>query len=142
MRTAGPTWETWPLRRSPGRGVLGGVIVLASVVGAWWWSQSFALTGLALVVLVASTASFFFPTRYALSPDGVEIARPWGRRQRPWSDFRRVRVRGQWLTLTPFERDTWLEEFRGVTMPVPSEQPEVRGYVEEMVGPETRLAGS
>jgi hypothetical protein len=134
----GPEWESWPVRRSPARGLLAAAVIVGSAWGTWAWTGSAALTGFALVVLLVATGSFFFPTHYRLTRDGVEIERPWRRQSRPWQDFRGIRRGGNLVVLSPFERESWLDGFRGVTLLLPEERGEVLDYVEEMVGKEAR----
>ena len=138
MTGDGPAWEAWPVRRDPARGLLAAVIIAGSVWGTWAWTESAALTGLALVVLGVATGAFFFPTRYRLTREGVEIERPWRRQSRPWRDFRGIRAGGDLVVLSPFERPSWLDGFRGVTLLLPEERGEVLEYVEAMVGKEAR----
>jgi hypothetical protein len=89
---------------------------------------------LAFVFLVVTTGTFFFPTRYRLTPEGVEIVRPWRRWSRPWQDFRGIRAGESLVVLSPFERESWLDGFRGVTLLLSENRGEVLEYVEEMVG--------
>ena len=138
MNPEGPTWEAWPVRRNPARGVLAAVVIAGSVWGTWAWTGSVALTGVALVVLGVATGTFFFPTHYRLTQEGVEIERPWRRQCRPWKDFRGIRHGGDLVVLSPFARESWLDGFRGVTLLLPEERGEVLEYVEAMVGKEAR----
>jgi len=132
-------WEAWPLRRSPGRGVLAAVIVAGSVWGVSTWTSNPWLTAFAVAVLGVSVAPFFVRTGYRLSDEGVEIRKPWRRRNRPWDDFRGVLAGRDLVVLSPFERRTWLEAIRGETLLLEDNRGEVLDYVEEMVG---RKAGS
>ena len=138
MSLAGPAWEMWPLKKQPARGVFAAVVIVGSVIGAWSWTESAALTGMAAAVLIVTTSRFFFPTRYRLSAEGVEIGRPWRTQRRPWADFRGIRRAPGQLVLSPFERPTWLDAFRGETLLLPGDRGEVLKYVEAMVGPEAR----
>jgi hypothetical protein len=114
--------------------VLAAVVVVGSAWGVASWTGDAWLTGLALVVLGMAVQPFFVPTNYRLSPDGVEVRRPWSRRSRPWADFRRVLAGTDLVLLTPFERRTWLDNIRGETLLLDGNRGEVLEYVEEMVG--------
>lgn len=128
------TWRAWPARRNPAKGVLALLVVAGSLWGVIAWTGDPWMTAFAAAVLAVSVAPFFVPTEYRLSPEGVEIHRPWRTKRRSWSDFRQVLRGGDLLVLTPFERRTWLETIRGETLLTEGNRGDVLEYVEEMVG--------
>ena len=130
-------WRAWPLRRRPGRGALGALLVVGTCWGVADWSRDAWLTVLAVVVLAFSVGPFFVPTAYRLSSTGVEIRRPWRTWRRPWKDFRGVRSNRDLVVLSPFARWSWLDGIRGETLFVEDNRGEVLAYVERMVGKET-----
>lgn len=108
-------------------------VIAASAWAVADWSSDPALTVLAVIVLVVPLVPFFVPTGYLLTPEGVEIRRPWKTRRRSWQDFRTVRTGGDLLLLSPFERRTWLERIRGEVLVLEDNRGEVLEYVESMV---------
>jgi hypothetical protein len=112
----------------------------ALVVGTVWgvadWTGDTWLTMFAVIVLVFAVAPFFVPTAFRLTPDGVEVRRPWRSWRRPWSDFRAVRSDRDLIVLSPFERRSWLDAIRGETLFLGENRGEVLAYVETMVGGE------
>ena len=127
-------WRAWPARRRPGRGVLALLVVAGAVWGTWSWTEDAWLTMLAAAVPLAATSSFFVPTSYRLNRDGVEIARPWRSGRRSWDSFRAVRRGREMIVLSPFERPSWLDSFRGEALFLEGGPKEVLEYVEGMVG--------
>ncbi|MDP6461911.1 MAG: hypothetical protein QGH59_09030, partial [Gemmatimonadota bacterium] len=124
-------WRAWPLARRPAAGAFA-LLASALCVGVVARvSVDRLLTVLSAVVLFASFAPFFFPTRYRLDGKGVEIARPWRTWSRPWSDFRRVRIDRRVLLLSPYHRDTWRDSFRGETLLLEDNGEEVKRFAEE-----------
>lgn len=113
----------------------------ALVVGTVWgvadWTGDTWLTMLAGIVLVFAVAPFFVRTVFRLTPEGVEIRRPWRTWRRPWRDFRAVRSDRELLVLSPFVRRSWLDAIRGETLFLSENRGEVLEYVEAMVGTET-----
>jgi hypothetical protein len=132
------TWRAWPFRRHPLRGLLGIGLVVGSAWGTADWTGDVRLAGLAAIILLVATGPFYVPTRYRLSADGVEIARPWRSWHRPWSHFRSVRRGGELVVLSPFTGPSWLESFRGEKLFLEGDPEGVIEYVEEMVGKEAR----
>jgi hypothetical protein len=135
-------WRAWPARRHPAKALLAAAVVAGSVWGVTGWTGDPWMTAFAGAVLVVSVASFFVPTEYRLSEQGVEIHRPWRTKRRSWTDFRQVLRGGDVILLTPFERRSWLESIRGETLLTEGNRGEVLEYVEEMVGGKAGSRGS
>ena len=109
-------WYVHPLALSPGRGALvalwmAGFTALVgwSFASAWW-------AAFALVVMAASTAGFWFPTRYEVDADGVGWRRLGGGRRRCWEDLRRFEEWPGGVLLSPFARPTVLDRVRGLEL--------------------------
>ena len=64
-------------------------------------------------LLTASLSRYFLPTRYKLSATGACISRPGVRRQVPWAQVRRFSVHPDGIFLSPFDRPSRLDAFRG-----------------------------
>ena len=126
-------WTAWPFRRRPVRGIAAAAFVVACVWGVAATTGDAWLTGLAVVVLVVSVAPFFVPTTFRLTPEGVQIRRPWRTWSRPWGDFRSVRSDRELVVLSPFVRRSWLDAIRGETLFLNENRGEVLEYVDAMV---------
>ncbi len=116
MRLSGETldWKVHPFRerRNLGIGILIGIVLFSALAGlwgrAWFWSV------FCFIVLFLSLESFFFPTRFILEEEKLVVVRRFSRSERPWKIFRRCRVDGQGVTLSPFTKATWLEAYRAI----------------------------
>lgn len=107
------SWTAHPARRRP-RDVALVAAVLFITSGAVLLSfRSLFLTGLAVVIVLASVAAFLFPTHYRLSDAGVEERRLGMRRTRRWQDLRRVQIGPGAALVSPFARPSWLDRHRG-----------------------------
>ncbi len=120
--------------RSPARAAL--AIVFMLLVG--WTLQSLFHTGLftiAAVLLVwGQVASFFIPTTYTLTENGVKVKGLVNRREKDWSDFRTYLVDRNGVLLSPFVERTRLERFRGLSLQFHGNRDEVVAYVERILG--------
>jgi hypothetical protein len=124
-------WRAWPLRRRPVLGAAATVVAAGTVAGVWSWTGSLFLCMLATGILAAAAGPFFVPTRYRLTPDGLEVARLFFARRRAWGEFRAVHRDREAIVLTPSRGRAWLP--RSETLFVEGNGDEVRAYVEEMV---------
>lgn len=108
------SWRTHPMKDDAPRSYAVLVALLALSVlmnwtfGGWLWSV------LAAALLMTSLGRYFLPTAYRLTAEGVEV-RFLGRRvRRPWTSFRNLYPHPMGLHLSPFERPSALDPFRGL----------------------------
>ncbi|MGD8237000.1 MAG: hypothetical protein PVH68_00485 [Armatimonadota bacterium] len=69
---------------------------------------------LSALVLVGALASFFLPTTYTLSDEGVAVRGLFGTTRREWGALRSHRADAQGVLLSPFSRPSRLDSFRGI----------------------------
>ncbi len=126
-------WRAWPLRQRPVLGAVAALFGLGTVWGVWSWTASAFLALFAVVVLAISLGPFFVPTRYRLTPEGLEVVRWLRARHRSWGEFRSVHRAGEAIVLSPaaVARRWW--PVREETLFLNGNDDEVRAYVEEMV---------
>lgn len=65
------------------------------------------------VVLLISLYPFYVKTEYEASTEGIKIKRPFYRKKRRWSEFRRIKEYENGVLLSPYKKDSFLENFRG-----------------------------
>ncbi|MBK9071225.1 MAG: hypothetical protein IPL79_09530 [Myxococcales bacterium] len=107
-------WTAHPARRRPHHVALLIAITLFAAYAVLVALQSFFLCGLAIAILLASTASFWLPTHYQLDGEGVRERR-WGRRRRrSWAQIRRLVIGPQAALISPFARPHPLDRMRGL----------------------------
>jgi hypothetical protein len=127
-------WTAWPLRHRPRRGVLAGVLVVATVWGIWDLTRDPWLSSVSATILAVAVTPFFVPTGYRLSASGIEIHRPWSTRRLGWERYRGARANRNLVVLSPSRKTSWLDQVRGETLFFEGNRREVLEYVERMVG--------
>lgn len=127
-------WTCHPLR-SESRLRSASLCALLAVcsAAAWIGLDGFAYGLLALLVLAASVSSYLLPTRYALDGSALRRTHLLRTREWPWSAFRRVDRHGDGLFLSPFDRGSRLDSFRGVFLPLGRNRSEVTAFVRARV---------
>lgn len=125
-------WRAWPLLRRPVLGGIALVVAAGTLAGVWSWTGSVGISALAVVTLAFAVGPFFVPTRYRLTPEGLEIARLFVTRRRAWSDFGFVHRDRDAVLLVPASRTAWIPG-RSVTLFLEGNGDEVGAYVEQMV---------
>jgi hypothetical protein len=105
-------WRIHPLMENAWRSALLIVIIVASLVGVWFWG----FPGLVIpgaLLLVVSVAPYLFPTRYRVTRSGIEIVFLGVRNFRGWEDFRNFYPHDVGVHLSTFKKLNALDSFRG-----------------------------
>lgn len=122
-------WRSCPLKDDLPRSlVLVGVYVgLCALVGVAFGGAGYAL--LSAVLLGASLARYFLPTDFELDEHGVTVRFLRQARKVPWSRVRRVSVQRAGVYLSPFEKASRLDSFRGTFLRFADNSDEVVSFV-------------
>jgi hypothetical protein len=127
-------WRVHPASRRPATAVaVLGVVGLAS-----FWSARVGGHGVwgvtAATFLIATVASFLFPTRYRLTDEGVEVRLLGARRRRAWAGLHVVAEGGEGLLLSPSRRRGIFDPVRTILLRYEGNAAQVRRFVEERIG--------
>lgn len=129
------SWVSHPLKRSLGKSALAISSVLVSVIFGAWYMQSYLFGALAGLVLFASLAKFFLPTRYTFSEEGVTVKTTTQTYTRPWTMFRSFYTDRNGVLLSPFIGPSRLENFRGLYLTFADNRERVLRYIKAHVIP-------
>ena len=123
------SWRSWPLVDEwPASLAKAAVVaVMCAAAGLAFGGVEYGL--LAAAFLVLSLARFFLPSRFVLDAQGVSRRSPGGRGQLAWASVRRVVVGQAGVFLSPFEKLSRLDSFRGVFVPFAGNAAEVTEFV-------------
>ncbi|MGE5179403.1 MAG: hypothetical protein ACM3PF_09945 [Bacteroidota bacterium] len=131
-------WSVWPARGRPlaAAVLLAGAAVLGLLVAKG--TQDRVLGVAAPLFVLVSVSSFLLPTRYRLTPDAVEVRSLGVVRARPWSEMKRFEQDDAGLFLSPFEKRSWLDAYRGVRLTLGGNRDQVVAFVQARVAPAQR----
>lgn len=107
-------WSTHPVKKKASISILVVVFLLVIWLVVYLTTSSLFLTFLSVVIMLVSLSSFFLPTYYELDQDKIRIRYFFTRREREWSAFRSFYVDRNGVLLSPFQRPSRLENFRGI----------------------------
>jgi hypothetical protein len=88
---------------------------------------------LAAVLLGGSLARYFVPTDVELDEQGATLRFLGQSRRVPWSEVRRVEIGRNGVHLSPFERPSRLDSFRGTFLRFAGNAEEVASFVQRQV---------
>jgi len=127
-------WTTHPLRRKPLAAALVTIFILVVGFAVLISTDSKAFGTLALVVLFASLAKFYFPTRYRLTDKRVTIKSTTQTIHKNWSQFRSFYPDRNGVLLSPFVQPSRLENFRGAYLIFENNKDEVLRFIKDHIG--------
>jgi hypothetical protein len=108
------SWTAHPARRRPRELALVVAVVSTTAAAILISFQSALLAALSAVILVVAVAPFLLPTRYTITDEGIAAERAFVRRERRFSELRRLEVGPRAALVSPFRRPHLLDRRRGL----------------------------
>jgi hypothetical protein len=126
-------WSTHPIKRSAKISIL--VILLLFVIWLLVYLTTFSplLTVLSVVIMLGSLSPFFLPTYYELDEKKVRVRFFFNTKEKEWTTFRSFYVDKNGVLLSPFERPSRLENFRGFYVRFNQNKEEVVDFVKSRI---------
>lgn len=127
-------WTSHPLRRKPVAATIVSIFILVVSMVVYSTTMSKAFGVLALVVLFASLARFYFPTTYRLTGKRITVKTVTQTLHKDWSQYRTCYPDKNGILLSPFTRPSRLESFRGIYLIFSANKQEVVSFVKGHIG--------
>jgi hypothetical protein len=127
-------WLAHPVRRKPLVSVAVTILIFVAAAIVFFSTNSMAFTLLALVVLAASLAKFYFPTRYRMTEKRLIVKTTTQTLSKEWKLYRNFYPDRNGILLSPFARQTRLENFRGLYILFSDNKDEVTAFVKRRLG--------
>lgn len=126
-------WSIHPVKRSTKISIL--VILFLLVVWFLVYLTTFSLllTILSLVIMLGSLSPFFLPTYYELDNKKIKVKFFFNTKEKQWSMFRSFYVDKKGVLLSPFEKPSRLENFRGLYVRFNQNKEEVVDFVSSKI---------
>ena len=123
-------WSVWPARDRPWAAavLLASLLVLGVLIAEGTGDRVLGVAAPAFILV--SVGSFIARTHYRLTSESIEVRTLGVSRARPWGEMRRATVDRGGIFLSPFEKRTWLEAYRGVRLPFGGNRDQVVAFVE------------
>jgi hypothetical protein len=127
------TWTSLPFRIGGKKNIVAIAVPVAlwAIVlvlwGVWWFVISLILIG-------GSILPYYLPTTYVLSEKGISVRSLFTRQNRKWADYRSFYVDEHGVLLSPFNKPSRLENFRGVYLRFHKNGEEVVAFVKQKLG--------
>ncbi len=126
-------WIDHPLKKSK-RNLFIVIIALILVpVIVFVATNSLFFVLLSIIFLLGSLSTFFLPTTYELSENGIKVKFFFNTRQMEWGKYRSFYVDKNGVLLSPFEKPSRLENFRGIYLRFNQNKDEVINFIKSKI---------
>jgi hypothetical protein len=113
-------WKVHPIKGDFKKSLFLIILIIFISILVFISFDSILLGLLGLFLLVFSMRQFFLPTYYILNQEGVIVRFAGLTTKRKWSYFKRFFVDKNGILLSPFDKKSALENFRGIYLIVPN----------------------
>lgn len=110
------SWRFHPMKERPAVAAASLAVAIACSLGAVRYVGSLLFSLPIVTLFLYSLRSFFLPTDYRLTNEGVTVATPLGTTTTPWSRFGGYRTAPRAVVLTRLARPSLLDKLRAVEL--------------------------
>jgi hypothetical protein len=126
-------WSSHPVKKNGKISILVILFLFAIWFLVYFTTFSLFLTILSVIILLGSLSSFFLPTYYELDERKIKVKFFFTIKEKEWSMFRSFYVDKNGVLLSPFERPSRLENFRGLYVRFNQNKEEVVNFVKSRI---------
>lgn len=126
-------WTSHPLKRNKRNTVLVILFLILAPLIVLIATNSLFFVFLSLIILLGSLASFFLPTTYELSQDKIRVRFFINKKEMDWDKYRSFYVDKNGVLLSPFEKPSRLENFRGIYIRFEQNKDEVVNFIKSRI---------
>lgn len=126
-------WSTHPVKRSAKISILIILFLLVIWLLVYLTTLNLFLTVLSVVIMLGSLSAFFLPTYYELDDQKIKVKFFFNTKEKEWNMFRSFYVDKNGVLLSPFEKPSRLENFRGLYVRFNQNKDEVMNFVESRI---------
>ena len=132
-------WKTHPMKKRPRAAILVTVFIFIIAGMVYSMTESNIFPTLTLIVLFASLAKFYLPTKFTLDDKFVIVKSTTQTIKKEWVNFRSFYPDKNGVLLSPFLEPTRMENFRGLFLIFDNNQEKVISFVKSHIDPNASL---
>jgi hypothetical protein len=126
-------WRSHPFVKKRFTSFLVIFCLVAVWVSVYLTTYSTIMTGVSVFILLGALSPFFLPTDYELTSDKVRVRFFLSQKEKDWSSYRSFYVDKNGILLSPFERPSRLENFRGIYIRFDRNKDQVAKFVSSKI---------
>ena len=126
-------WIDHPLKKSWKNLLIVVLFLMVAPAVVFFSTKSLLFLFLSIVFLLGSLSTFFLPTTYELSEDSIKVKFFFNTRKMEWGKYRSFYVDKNGVLLSPFEKPSRLENFRGIYLRFNQNKDEVVNFIKQRI---------
>ncbi len=126
-------WIDHPLRKSRKNLLLVIFFIILAPAVVYFSTRSIFFLVLSLIFLLGSLSTFFLPTTYELTQDGIKVKFFFNTRKMEWGKYRSFYVDKNGVLLSTFDKPSRLENFRGLYIRFNQNKDEVVNFIQQRI---------
>jgi uncharacterized membrane protein len=120
-------WQSLPFKEHPKRSIFLVIFLLALIYGIYPFGIYWVILSVTFICLSVNT--YFLPTNYTMDESGITIKGILLGRNKKWAEFKSYYKDKNGVLLSPFEKHSRLEDFRGTYIRFNKNEKEVIGFI-------------
>ena len=126
------TWTIHPAKDNKKKTILSLIFIGALILYVFiFWGLIWGAFG--LIFMFIALQPYYFPTRYELTDEYVQVKTIFATQKRTLTDFKKVYVGKNGVLISPFKRKTFLNNFRGIFLFLPPERDEIVKFLTDRI---------
>ncbi|MGB2696742.1 MAG: hypothetical protein WBD28_02645 [Candidatus Zixiibacteriota bacterium] len=126
-------WRSHPFKRKKLTSLLVILCMVAVWISVYLTTFSVLMTVVSVIILLGALSPFFLPTDYELTSDKIKVRFFFSQKEKEWSFYRSFYVDKKGVFLSPFERPSRMENFRGIYIRVDQNKDQVVEFVSSRI---------
>ncbi|OGC81302.1 MAG: hypothetical protein A2W07_06260 [candidate division Zixibacteria bacterium RBG_16_43_9] len=126
-------WIDHPLKKSRKNLLIVVLFLILAPTVVFFSTKSIFFLFLSIIFLLGSLSTFFLPTTYELSEDSLKVKFFFNTRKMEWGKYRSFYVDKNGVLLSPFEKPSRLENFRGIYLRFNQNKDEVVNFIKQRI---------
>lgn len=126
-------WKSHPFKK---KRLVSFLVILCLVVvwvSVYLTTFSILMTVVSIFILLGALAPFFLPTEYELTPDKIRVKFLFSQKEKEWTSYRSFYPDKNGVLLSPFEKPSRLESFRGIYIRFDRNKDQVAKFVSSKI---------
>jgi len=128
-------WTVFPLAESRAKALIAILTPPLAMLFIYLLMQSWLWAGLGFLLLFSSEFPFFLRSRYTFDEQGVSMKRGGVTITRKWEQINSHYPDKNGVLLSPFAKQTWLENFRGIYLQYGKHREEIMAMLKDRIKP-------
>jgi hypothetical protein len=127
-------WSSHPIKNKKKGAIFLVLVMILFWVLVWFSTGSILFLVISVIILSGALSSFFLPTEYELTPGKIKVKFFLTNKEKTWEDYKSFYIDRNGVLLSPFDKPSRLENFRGIYLRFDKNKEEVIKFISSKLG--------